>query len=453
MFACARYPAFDRHWLKTVRIEAEQQVRRLRHHACLALWCGNNECEKPDRLGPRWKKHVTRWSGCIQSWSDYRRLFDDLLADIVSSYDPDTAYWPASPHTPVDDLGERENSEHPDRGDAHVWGTWFADQTIEDGCRSRHRFVSEVGFQALPHPHTLNPHISPTERNLTSPAMDARQKCDDGNTVIATQMSRYFRMPHDWLSTIYTSQVLQALVMETQIEHWRRNMDRTRGVLYWQLNDCWPGTTWASMDYNLRPKALQHCAKHFFSPLLITSEIADNRDVIVIACSDAVKTCDVEVCWRLMDVDGHVLDEGGKSRRLRPDRATHVTTLSWGRYQRELGAGRVIGEVMLTADHEPVSQHIVRWTRPRMLELVDPALQQTTKRLGPGQFQITLQTQRPALWVWLTVEEIDAAFSDNFIHVMPGRNVKLNVTTPRDITRAQFDRQLRLINLFQSEPS
>ncbi|MCC5875988.1 MAG: glycoside hydrolase family 2 protein, partial [Candidatus Sumerlaeia bacterium] len=259
MFACSTYPVFDEEWLAEVAAEARDNVRRIRHHACLALWCGNNELEQ-GLVGDSWTDRQ-------MSWEDYSTLFDRLLPSIVSEFDPDRDYWPASPHTPH---GDRLNHRDESCGDAHLWDVWHGREPFEWYRTTRHRFVSEFGFQAFPEPRTIEGFCPPEQRHLASTVMEAHQRSGVGNTLIMSYLLDWFRLPTTFESTMHLSQILQAMSIKYAVEHWRRLMPRTMGALYWQLNDTWPGVSWSSLDYHHRWKGLHYYARNFFAPVLLS---------------------------------------------------------------------------------------------------------------------------------------------------------------------------------------
>ncbi len=186
MFACSTYPAYDRAFLRSVRAEAEHQVRRLRHHACIALWCGNNELEQ-GLVGDRWSVQPPR-----MSWRDYAKLFDRLLPEVVRRNDPERAYWPCSPHNPC---GDRSKYNNPACGDAHLWEVWHGRKPFESYRANLHRFCSEFGFQSFPEPRTVRLFTAPSDRNVTSYVMEHHQRSGIGNSVIFQYMLEWFRLP------------------------------------------------------------------------------------------------------------------------------------------------------------------------------------------------------------------------------------------------------------------
>ncbi|MEJ2212228.1 MAG: glycoside hydrolase family 2 protein, partial [Anaerolineae bacterium] len=268
IFSCSIYPLDEAEFLDNVQVEVAENVRRLRHRASLALWCGNNEME--------WG--WVDWGWNRPEYQDLKAAYDAFFHHTLPAWcaaeDPDTAYWPSSPSsdTPFEDPnGQRQ-------GDAHYWDVWHGGQPFTAYRGQYPRFMSEFGFQALPPLDTIRTYADEADWNMTSYVMEQHQKNDRGNALMVRQMLDTFRLPHDFESLVYLSMVLQAEGIRYGVEHWRRHTQRvssTRrisGTLYWQLNDCWPVASWSSLDYYGRWKALHYAARRFYAPLLLSIE-------------------------------------------------------------------------------------------------------------------------------------------------------------------------------------
>jgi beta-mannosidase len=251
IFSCSIYPLDDPEFVENVRLEAIENIRRLRHRASLALWCGNNEME---------------WGWVAWGWnqpelqdlkSAYDQFFHNTLPAWCQTEDPDTPYWPSSPSsdTPFAD----PNGQH--QGDSHYWDVWHGRKPFTAYRDQYPRFMSEFGFQALPPLATIQTYAGEADWNMTSYIMEQHQKNASGNSLMVGQMLDTFRLPKDFTSMVYLSMALQAEGIRYGVEHWRRHPDRVAGILYWQLNDCWPVASWSSLDYFGRWKALHYAAK------------------------------------------------------------------------------------------------------------------------------------------------------------------------------------------------
>ena len=257
MFACAAYElteAFE----QNVCAEFRDNIRRLRHHASLALWCGNNEMESfvPPKL----------FCKNQQQMADYIKLYEYILPKVVKEEDPQTFYWPSSPSSG----GSFDEPWDENRGDCHYWDVWHGLKPFTDYRNHLFRYASEFGFQSFPCMATIESFTLPEDRNVFSYVMEKHQRNASANGKIAEYLSQTYLYPTSFDAFVYASQLLQAQAMQYGVEHWRRHRGRCMGALVWQLNDCWPVTSWASIDYFGRWKALHYYEKRFFAPVLIS---------------------------------------------------------------------------------------------------------------------------------------------------------------------------------------
>jgi beta-mannosidase len=439
MFACATYPAFDPEFLENVRAEAEDNIRRLRHHPCLALWCGNNELEQ-GLVGDEWNERQ-------MSWKDYSRLFDELLLATVKKLDPERDYWPCSPHSPH---GDRKDFNNPRWGDAHLWNVWHGKQPFESYRTCLHRFISEFGFQSFPEPKTVYGYTEPPDRNIASFVMEHHQRSDIGNTTIMTYLLDWFRVPASFEMTLWLSQILQGIGMKYAIEHWRRNIPRTMGALYWQLNDCWPVASWSSIDYHHRWKALHYMARRFYSPLLVSGvENTEKGNVEIYVASDFLETCAGKLSWQVTDVKGETLINGEKQVEILPHKSQHVKVLNLTKYIKEYGVRDLMVWMELSVNGRSVSNNFVSFARPKHLELCEPDIRANVS-CKKGSATITLTAKAPALWAWLEMDGIDANFSDNFFHILPGKPVRVTVLTEEPVPPLEIKKRLRVRSLIDT---
>lgn len=432
MFACSTYPTFDDAFMANVRAEAEDTVRRLRHHPCIALWCGNNELEQ-GLVGPAWTART-------MSWEDYGKLFDKLLPEVVGALDPQRSYWPSSPHTPI---GDRANFNDPTCGDAHLWEVWHGRKPFEWYRTCEHRFNSEFGFQSFPEPRTVYGYTEPQDRNVTTWVMEHHQRSGTGNAIIIEYMLNWFRLPTSFDMTLWLSQILQGMAMKYAVEHWRRGRPRGMGTLYWQINDCWPVASWSSIDYHGRWKALHYMARRFNQPVLISAvEDAATGKVEVHLTNDLRAPSAGQIIWRLTDVAGNVLARGRFSASVPPLATALIHTLDLSKYIATHGLRDLMLWIEYTVKGRPVSTNFATFARPRHLELADPRIVLDVTAVGNNQFAVTLTAAKPALWVWLEVAGVDATFSDNFMHLFPNAPYHVVVSPAKPMTLKQFTRAL-----------
>ncbi len=440
MFACATYPTFDHSFMENVQAEAEDNIRRLRHHPCLALWCGNNELEQ-GWVGEEWNNRQ-------MSWGDYSRLFDELLPGIIDKLDPEHSYWPCSPHSPY---GDRRDYNNEQWGDAHLWNVWHGKQPFEWYRTSKHRFASEFGFQSFPEPKTVYSYTDPQDRNITSYIMEHHQRSGIGNTTIMTYLLDWFRLPTSFEITLWLSQILQGMAMKYAIEHWRRNMPRTMGTLYWQLNDCWPVASWSSIDYYHRWKALHYMAKRFFSPVLVSGvEDAEKGTVELYITSDLREAFTGKLSWKLTNVEGKNLLDGIKQVSILPlySRVVHILKLK--KYIKEHGIRNLMLWLELSVDGRIVSTNFVSFARPKHFELCKPDITTSVSENNGDNFIVTLTAKAPALFIWLELEGIDTSFSDNFFYLLPGKSVQIDVVPKVLITLSEIKERLRVRSLIDT---
>lgn len=256
MFACNIYD-FTEAFEKNVVAEVTDNVRRLRHHPSLALWCGNNELESAWVSWDDFKKQTPYLK------ADYIKQFEYVLPRVVKKEDKSTFYWPSSPSSG----GCFDNPEDENRGDKHYWEVWHGQKPFSEYQKHYFRYCSEFGFQSFPGMKTVKTYTREEDRNIFSPVMESHQKNDAANGKIMFYLAETFRNPKDFESLLYDSQILQAIAIKSGVEHWRRNRGRCMGALYWQLNDNWPVASWSSIDYFGRWKALHYYARNFFAPI------------------------------------------------------------------------------------------------------------------------------------------------------------------------------------------
>lgn len=314
MFACAVYeltPEFE----ANIRAEFHDNIRRLRHHASLALWCGNNEMEL-------FVAQKNEWLTKASEVRDYLIMFERILPEVLAQEDPETFYWPASPSSggSLDDPGD------PDRGDSHYWAVWHGNRPFSEYRKYFFRYASEFGFQAFPALSTIRTFTDQeADLNPFSYIMEKHQRQYSANGKIMGYMQQTYKYPNSFPVFIYASQLLQADAIRYGVEHFRRNRGRCMGAIYWQLNDCWPVVSWSSVDYQGRMKALHYYARRFFAPLMLSceeqgmmsSEANMNREhfefeksIRLNVANETVVDAPVTVRWALRDPLARVLREG-----------------------------------------------------------------------------------------------------------------------------------------------
>ncbi|MCE5199173.1 MAG: glycoside hydrolase family 2 protein [Armatimonadota bacterium] len=418
MFACAFYPA-DPAYLDNVRQEAEYNIKRLRNRACIALWCGNNEMEW---LGSgEWdsKRNALRKE-------QYRKIFYDLLPSMVSQLDPENTYWPSSPCSvkPFEDPNGQES------GDGHYWDVWHGRLPFTAYRQQFHRFMSEFGFQSLPAIETCKAFADSDDLNIFSHVMECHQKNKAGNGLILHYLSQNFRLPKNFEMMCYVSQLLQAEAMRYGIEHWRRNRPRCMGTLYWQFNDCWPTSSWSSIDYYGRWKALHYFAKRFYAPVML-SVCEEGTSAELHVTNDLTKPVKVEIRWFLEKLDGMVLRKSKIKTRIDGEQSKCLAALD---FSEEL-AGDAIREVVLVhellVNGKSMSLGITPFAPSKHLEL-HPAKITVRPVVENDRINLEVSSDKAVRFVCLTVPKKDVVFSDNYFDIPAGRTVTVQVDSDID---------------------
>jgi beta-mannosidase len=423
--------------MENVEIEAEENVKRLRHHPCIAIWCGNNELEQ-GLVGEK-------WAGMQMSWSDYGKLFDKLLKNIVKKNSPEIPYWPGSPHTPK---GDRKDFNSPKSGDAHLWFVWHRREPFEWYRTSEpRRFVSEFGFQSFPEPKTVNGYTLESDRNLTSWVMDHHQRSPIGNSAIMSYMLDWFRMPKDFESALWMTQILQGMAIKFAVDTWRK-APQCMGAIYWQLNDCWPVASWSSIDYHGRWKALQYMAKRFFEPLhLSIEEDWKNASAEIFISNDLMETAECKVNWILMDLQGNALKEGSKKCKASSGKTIKITSLKFDKEAKDLHLRNLLLWAEIVCDGKTVSSAMSPFYKPKSVELEKPSLKAKIKACEGNKFIAEISAEKPALWAWLELKDADTVFSDNFFHVRPGKNLSISFEPSEKMNLKEVEKRLIIRSL------
>lgn len=410
MFACAVYD-MSPDFAENVRLEAIQQVKRLRHRACLALWCGNNENETA----------LVNWDfpKTAKYRSDYIRLFEIMLPDIIRDHDPARDYWPSSPSSG----GGFDDPENENRGDVHYWKVWHGQRPFTHYRKYHFRFCSEFGFQSFPGMKTVQSFTLPGDRNVFSYVMEKHQKNDSANGKILYYLADTFKYPKDFPSLLLVSQMLQAEAIKYGVEHWRRNRGRCMGSIYWQLNDCWPGPSWSSIDSFGRWKALHYFARRFYAPVLL-SAMEEGSSVELHVTNERMEPFRGTIRWRLMEADGTVLRAGETEADVEALSAKLCVALDFTAemdgINKPLKRKRYLDFVLVEeGSPQPVSEGTVLFVKPKHFEFADPRLDVSVEE-KEASFELTVRSQSYAKYVSLDLAEADGVFSNNAFDLSAG---------------------------------
>jgi len=440
MFACTLYPA-DAAFVASARAEAEHQVRRLRHRACLALWCGNNEVwgnNAHELLDP--EKTELR--------ADYERLFHRALPPVVAAHGGATPYWPSSPWR-GDTAAEHAAGET--RGDTHYWDVWHGRNPVKDYEKWNFRFVSEFGMQSYGSLATQATFCPAADGNVFGATMENHQKNKQGNQIILDYVSRRYRFPRDQGALIYLSQLNQAHCMQVGTEHYRRLMPRCMGALYWQLNDCWPVASWSSIEFPGRWKALQHVARRFFAPAVVSAHVPGEeihgignyristvRRVFIHTSYDGARPARGVVRWDLFHIDGRRLLGGRKAVSLRPMQSKLQRRLDLAAPLARFGRDRIYLRVALGVAGRRVSEDTVFLTTPRFVDLPRPRTSVAIRMRPQGKAEIAFTS--PVFQHRFAFDFPGRRFacSDNYFELYPGETKRVEAQFEGKVTAAQL---------------
>jgi beta-mannosidase len=262
MFAGGMYPGDDA-FMNNVREEVRYQIKRLRHHPSIVLWCGNNEVEEAWKNWGWQNQFNLHGNDSAKVWNDYKRLFQDSLKKWVAEFDGTRPYVSTSPKN---GWGHAASFTE---GDSHYWGVWWGLEDWEAFENKTGRFVSEYGMQAMPNWNTIKSFTDPPDRYLYSPVIRSHQKASDGFKKLDHYLTRYF-IDSVKLSKLsledytYLSQCMQYYILKNSIAVHRSKYPANMGTLLWQLNDCWPVTSWSITDYSRQPKAAWYAVKEAY---------------------------------------------------------------------------------------------------------------------------------------------------------------------------------------------
>lgn len=428
MYACAFYdltPDFER----SIRVETHQNVARLRHHASLALICGNNEMEmfmagansalinhRTWEFVPTYPHHIT----------DYVKMFEYILPAIVKETAPQTYWWPASPSSG----GNFDAPNDENRGDNHYWDVWHGEKPFTEYRKFFFRYASEFGFQSFPCLKSVEQFTLPDDRNIFSRVMERHQRNQAANGKILSYLSQTFRYPNSFDDLLYASQLMQAEAIRYGVEHWRRNRGRCMGAIIWQLNDIWPVASWASIDYYGRWKALHYAAKRFFAPVMISAEeegeLSQNpkineyhpapleKSFRLNVCNETLRDVTGEVVWALRTPDGAIVRQNQQTLTIPAMSAKWLDKV-------DCADASLTGHYVSFAfvvDDVALSEGTCIFCAPKHFEFVNPRL--TVETRGDT---LVVTSHAYAKQVWLESEDADLLLDDNAFDMNPDTKV------------------------------
>lgn len=430
MFACSSYP-HDPLFVGRVESEAEYNIKRLRGHASLAMWCGNNEIYEAMRYWGWQRKYSAE--AFAEMERGYDVLFRELLPKMVERLDNGRFYMHSSPY---EANWGRPNSWK--TGDSHNWGTWHGRKPFESFDTDVPRFMSEYGFQAFPEMKTIRTFAEENDFELESPVMNAHQKADIGNALIKQTMGLYYKVPEKFEDLVYVGLVLQGQGMRHGIEAHRRNRPYCMGSLFWQLNDSWPVVSWSGIDYYGNWKALMYQSKRAFAPILINA-VREGDDLCVYLVSDELQDHDgVRLDVELMDFDGKAHGKWTQSGMLAANSSVLFMKKPAGELQGKLSAANSLLHFTLkTKNGATLADDVFYFAYPKDQKLPEANIETSVRRRGDA-IEMTLKTDKLARDIFVEVPVQGVRFTDNFFDLLPGQRKKITITSPEGHSLKDF---------------
>ena len=423
MYACNVYDVTNA-FAENCRQETYDNVRRLRHHASLGLWCGNNEIESAwDHWGDFQKETP-------YLRADYIRLFEEVLPKAVQEADGETFYWHSSPSSG----GCFDNPDDANRGDTHYWDVWHGQKPFTDYRKYFFRFCSEFGFQSFPCAKTVNSFTLEDDRNIFSRVMESHQKNDAANGKMLYYLSENLRYPKDLTHLLYASQVLQGMAIKYGVDHWRRNRGRCMGTLYWQINDDWPAPSWSSIDYFGRWKALHYMAQKFYAPHAVSMTLEDHRCHVYFS-NESFETTEYSLTLSIRDLSGNVLETyetKGNSPAFSAIETAVVDICSW-----EDQKDDVFLEAVIHTKDQKVLKDVETLVPYKYLNLKNPVISTEAEETNDA-FILHISSDCFAPFVALDFDDADVIFSDNFFH-LTDKTVQDIIVKKEDILQGHFE--------------
>jgi beta-mannosidase len=424
-FSCNIYPSTEQ-FLDNVKEEVRQQVRRLQHHACIALWCGDNELIGALTWYEEPKKNRDRYL------VNYDRLNRDI-EEAAKSADPNINWWPSSPSPGILDFGDAWHDDS--KGDMHFWSVWHEGKDFEHYRDVKPRFCSEFGFQSFPSMRICKQFVeTEDDLNISSEVMQHHQRNAGGNARIAETMFRYFRFPVGFANFVYVSQIQHGLAMQTAVDYWRSLKPHCMGTLMWQLNDTWPVASWSGLDHDGGWKAMHHMARAFYAPISVVAiPNKENTAVSLIAINDTPDETEVIVHLKLVMMDGTTHNLPDLAADVPTDKAIEIGSLS----REDIPEG-----AMLFWSFNTIRRHF-SFKPYKYLKLPAPSISTKVKD-NKVALEIAVTAKALALHVMLECD-VSGHFSRNVFDLLKGETQTVIFTpdNPADLKRAKDSLQVR----------
>lgn len=415
MFACNLYPSTP-DFLANVEKEIDYQVKRLQHHASIALWCGDNELVGALTWFDVSKKDRDRY---LVSYDRLNRTIEVAMRKA----DPEAIWWPSSPSCGYLNFGDAWHADG--AGDMHFWSVWHENKSFDHYRTVKPRFCSEFGFQSYTSNLLISKFADRKDVNIASPVMEVHQKNAGGNERIAGTMFRYFRFPKDFSNFVYLSQIQQGLAIKTAVEYWRSLKPHCMGTIIWQLNDTWPVASWASLDYGGNWKAMHYQARRFFAPVALFAIPSPSGDVLdMVMINDIEDNIEIGAAFYTVSLDGKASPLQSAKATCRPDKAMTLASLP---LQAIPENHLLFWDVHTSSGAGSRGHHVVNTYKA--LDLEQSGLSHTVVAID-GRYEITLASAGLSLFIMIEAD-CEGRFSDNAFDMLAGESRTI-IFTPQE---------------------
>jgi beta-mannosidase len=412
MFACGEYPEED-FFIASIKREVEENVKRLRNHPSIVLWCGNNENE--------WGFKARWW---VRDRFYGEKIYHKVIPEIVKQLDPTRPYWPSSPYG-----GDDPNS--PREGDRHSWDVWSGWRDWRTYLLDNGRFISEFGFQAFPCIETVESFTAEEDRWVQSQVMEWHNKMYEGTERLYRFLAGHFRVPENLEKFIYLTQLNQGEALKTAISHWRSRMFKTSGCLIWQINDCWPVISWSLIDYYFRPKPAYYYVKRAFSPIYIALNLR-GRSLQVSIVNDTLQHIRGVLKLTIQKLTGELLfSKTIEDLKVEANSAKECLVIDVENFrgavavaEASFNGSKLINDVLIGE-----FKHV---------EFPDPMLNVKIDKLKSRTFKVTLTVKNYAYGVYVKLKNLDAKYFENYLSIPPNDSAEILIETSKDLTIDEF---------------
>ena len=442
-FACAVYP-YHEEFVDNVKEEAIQNIKRIRHHPSLALWCGNNEVEqlmiplllesgligmdqlnefRDGTLDQRKQQKIANYE------ENYLNIFEKMFPQLVNELDPTHPYWPSSPSNgSLTYTRNKENPNSPDKGDSHFWNVWHGGASFSTYRKFNSRFMSEYGFESFPPLKTIRTYCPPEQYDINSPIMENHQKNQAQNRKLRIYTKKQFLFPKNFQIQVLLSQLAQAEAIKYGVDHWRQNRNdyHCMGSLYWQLNDCWPVASWASLDYFGRWKALHYYAKRFYNPIF--PSVKETKESVEFWLTNALRTSIKGLFeWKIFNSDGKLLMDGTKNTSILPCSSLKIDVVNVSGINQDKSAMRN-NVIFYSFTKDTTSYRGFRlFDLPKNFPLINPEITYSIEspdktNRDKNNYKLNIKAKHIALFVHIESDAVDFVASDNFFALEPGES-------------------------------